>query len=68
MTGKVLVDSNILVNAYDRSESGKQAQAATVLDQLLITGAGILSTQVLAEFFYSCDQKNHPTFTDRPSI
>lgn len=51
MTGKVLVDSNILVNAYDRSESGKQAQAATVLDQLLITGAGILSTQVLAEFF-----------------
>jgi predicted nucleic acid-binding protein len=68
MTGKILVDSYILVYAYDRSKPGKQAQAAIILDQLLITGAGILSTQVLAEFFYSSYQKNHTTITDRPSI
>jgi predicted nucleic acid-binding protein len=57
MTGKILVDSNILVYAYDRSEPGKQAQAAIILDQLLITGVGILSTQVLAEFFVAVTRK-----------
>jgi predicted nucleic acid-binding protein len=57
MTGRILVDSNILVYAYDRSEPVKQAQAANLLDQLLITGAGILSTQVLAEFFVAVTRK-----------
>jgi len=57
MTGRILVDSNILVYAYDRSEPDKQAQAAALLDQLLITGVGILSTQVLAEFFVAVTRK-----------
>jgi len=57
MAGKILVDSNILVYAYDRSEPDKQAQAAILLDQLLINGTGILSTQVLAEFFVAITRK-----------
>ena len=51
MSGKILLDSNILVYAYDRSESEKQAKAIQLLDQLFAAGAGVLSTQVLGEFF-----------------
>ncbi len=57
MSARILVDSNVLVYAYDRSEPGKQAQSARILDQLLITGVGILSTQVLAEFFVAVTRK-----------
>jgi predicted nucleic acid-binding protein len=57
MTDRVLIDSNILVCAYDRSEPVKQTKAATILDQLFITGVGILSTQVLAEFFVAVTRK-----------
>ncbi len=57
MTARILVDSNILVYAYDRSEPKKQAQAANLLDQLLVMGIGILSSQVLAEFFVTITRK-----------
>lgn len=50
MSAKVFVDTNILVYAYDRSESQKQ-KLALKLDQLVTSGTGVLSTQVLAEFF-----------------
>lgn len=51
MTGKHLVDSNLLVYAYDRSEPEKQAKAVEVLDELVKNGTGILSPQVLSEFY-----------------
>lgn len=51
MTGKYLVDTNILVYAYDRSEPAKQKTASVVLDSLARSGAGVLSPQILAEFF-----------------
>ncbi len=51
MTAKVLVDTNILVYAYDRTEPAKQARAVETLDLLVATGQGLLSVQVLAEFF-----------------
>jgi predicted nucleic acid-binding protein len=57
MSARILVDTNILVYAYDRSEPEKQAKAANTLDQLLITGVGLLSTQVLAEFFVAVTRK-----------
>lgn len=53
----LLVDTNVLVYAYDRAEPIKQAQASQVLNQLAITGLGVLSTQVLAEFFVSVTRK-----------
>lgn len=56
MKDRVLVDTNILVYAYDRSEP-KQQQALEVLNQLVITGKGVLSTQVLAEFFVTVTRK-----------
>ena len=48
---RFLVDTNILVYAYDRTEYTKQGRARQVLDWLYRTGLGTLSTQVLGEFF-----------------
>jgi len=41
----------VLVYAYDRSETVKQPRAIEVLDALALSGEGVLTTQVLAEFF-----------------
>lgn len=47
----ILIDTNVLVYAHDRSEPAKQAQAIRVLEHLQLGGTGRLSAQVLAEFF-----------------
>ena len=52
-----LVDTNILVYTYDRSEMTKKSAARDVLDWLESNDAGILSTQVLGEFFNSVTRK-----------
>ena len=52
-----LVDTNVLVYPYDRSESRKQSKAREVLDWLEASGTGVLSTQVLAEFFWTVTRK-----------
>ena len=57
MSDRVFVDTNVLVYAYDRSEPEKQRQALEVLDRLATTGAGTISTQVLAEFFVAVTRK-----------
>jgi predicted nucleic acid-binding protein len=53
----ILVDTNVLVYAYDRSEPVKQAKAVTLLERLAANGSGILSAQVLAEFFVTVTRK-----------
>ena len=57
MSDRVFVDTNVLVYAYDRSEPGKQQQALEVLDRLAVTGVGMISTQVLAEFVVAVTRK-----------
>lgn len=57
MTAEILVDTNVLVYAYDRSEPEKQNRALDILDRLLVTGKGVLSTQVLSEFFNTTTRK-----------
>jgi predicted nucleic acid-binding protein len=57
MTDKIFVDTNVLVYAYDRSEPEKQKRALEVLDRLVMTRAGVISTQVLAEFFVAVTRK-----------
>jgi predicted nucleic acid-binding protein len=46
-----LVDSNVLVYAHDRSQPVKQAIAAGLLRALHQSGRGVLSVQVIGEFF-----------------
>jgi len=57
MTAGVLLDTNILVYAYDRSEPQKQQQAVDILDALVSRQAGAISTQVLGEFFNTVTRK-----------
>jgi predicted nucleic acid-binding protein len=57
MSDRIFVDTNVLVYAYDRSEPQKQQQALRVLDRLAVTGAGVISTQVLSEFFVTVTHK-----------
>jgi predicted nucleic acid-binding protein len=57
MSDRVLVDSNVLVYAYDRAATAKQRQAVQVLDHLVTTSSGVLSSQVLSEFFVTVTRK-----------
>ncbi|GIV79914.1 MAG: twitching motility protein PilT [Litorilinea sp.] len=57
MGARALVDTNVLVYAYDRAEPEKQRRALEVLDLLAISGAGAISTQVLSEFFVAVTRK-----------
>ena len=52
-----LIDTNVLVYAYDRSEPDKQRRALEVLDGLARAGDGRLSAQVLSEFFVNVTRK-----------
>jgi predicted nucleic acid-binding protein len=47
----ILIDTNVMVYAYDRREPAKQPQAIRVLERLRSLRAGSLSVQCLAEFF-----------------
>jgi predicted nucleic acid-binding protein len=60
MADKILVDTNILLYAYDRGEPVKQAQAAAILDRLATLRLGVLTPQVLAEFFINATRKIKP--------
>lgn len=57
MNGRILVDTNILVYAYDHSEPEKQGQALSILERLVTAKTGVISTQVLAEFFVTVTRK-----------
>jgi predicted nucleic acid-binding protein len=57
MSVRVMIDTNILVYAYDRSEPAKQEAAVRVLDRLVRLGSGVISPQVLGEFFLAATKK-----------
>lgn len=60
MATRVFVDTNMLVYAYDTSEPEKQRRAAEVLDLLQAIGIGVLSVQILSEFFVVARRKFVP--------
>src|SRR5258706_14616468 len=64
----VLIDTNVVVYAYDRGEPVKQKQAIKVLERLQDTQTGRLSTQVLAEFFSATTRGQHPILTVSKAI
>ena len=63
MAGKILVDTNILLYAYDCGEQAKQPMALSVLDRLVAYDLGALTPQVLAEFFVNVTKKLRPPLT-----
>jgi predicted nucleic acid-binding protein len=52
-----LVDTNVLVYAYDRTDYGRRARAVVVPERLAATRGGALSAQVLGEFFVVATRK-----------
>jgi len=57
MAASVILDTNVLVYAHDRSEPEKQQRAVEVLERVQSGGGGALTTQVLAEFFWTATRK-----------
>ncbi len=54
------VDANVLVYAHDASETVKQPIAEAVLQELWSSGTGVLSTQILQEFYSVATSKLNP--------
>ncbi len=63
MAHKILVDTNILLYAYDQGEPRKQPRALAVLDSLTTLGLGVITPQVLGEFFVNAIRKLKPPLT-----
>ena len=59
----ILVDTNVLVYFYDQNSPEKQERASLVLNRLLESGLGRLSTQTLAEFVNAALHKLDPPLT-----
>ena len=57
----VFVDTNILLYAHDAGAGEKRRCAADLLRQLLKSGDGVVSSQVLMEFFVNAMRKTSPT-------
>lgn len=56
-SGRVFVDSNVLLYAHDRSAGTKRVVARDLMENLWHRGGGHLSVQVLQEFFVNVTRK-----------
>jgi predicted nucleic acid-binding protein len=61
----VFVDTNVLVYAHDRSEARRHPIARAALGELWSRRAGVLSTQVLQEFYVVATRKFDPPMPRR---
>jgi predicted nucleic acid-binding protein len=59
------VDTNVLVYAHDTSEATRRPVAVELLEELWHSRSGILSTQVLSEFYVVATRKLKPPMTRR---
>jgi predicted nucleic acid-binding protein len=57
MNGKTFVDTNVLIYAHDVDAAIKHQIAKTVLQTLWTERSGVLSTQVLQEFYVNVTRK-----------
>ena len=57
MNGSVFLDTNVLVYANDAAEPGKQHAARTLLKEVLRAENGVISVQVLSEFWVTVTRK-----------
>ena len=54
---KIFVDSNVLIYAHDLDEPHKRTIALRIFEDLWLSKAGILSMQVLQEFYSIATRK-----------
>jgi predicted nucleic acid-binding protein len=57
MSGKSFVDTNILIYAYDVDQGEKHRIARDLLTELMTSRRGVLSPQVLQEFYVNATRK-----------
>jgi predicted nucleic acid-binding protein len=57
------VDTNVLVYAYDSADTAKQRTAQSIIEELWAKGTGVLSTQVLQEFYSVATRKQKLAMT-----
>jgi len=57
MSARAFLDTNVLVYAHDRSDPRKQDQARSLIAASLRHGTGLISAQVLSEFFVTMTRK-----------
>ena len=55
--GKVFLDANVLVYAHDVSAGGKHEVARAAVGELWVAGTGVVSSQVLQEWFVIVTRK-----------
>lgn len=65
MTVPTFVDTNVLAYAHDSSDELRQPVAARILDDLWTSRDGVLSTQVLTEFYVVVTRKFDPPLARR---
>ena len=63
LAGVTFVDTNILVYSHDTHDEVKHRVAENLLAQLWTSGLGVLSTQVLQEFYNAASRKLQPPMT-----
>lgn len=57
MSDKTFIDTNVLIYAHDADSGAKQARAKGILLDLWADRCGVLSTQVLQEFYVNVTRK-----------
>lgn len=57
MSGKTFIDTNILIYAHDADRNVKHRIARDVVDELWVEDSGVVSMQVLQEFYVNAVRK-----------
>jgi predicted nucleic acid-binding protein len=57
MSDRIFVDTNVLVYAHDLSAGDRHAKASAVIESLWEAETGVISTQVLQEFYVTVTRK-----------
>jgi predicted nucleic acid-binding protein len=65
MNAKTFVDTNVLIYAHDVDQKEKHSIARTLVSELLKTRRGVLSPQVLQEFYVNVTRKIAKPLTKR---
>ena len=57
MSDRIFVDTNILVYAHDLTAGDRHARASAIIESLWEAETGVISTQVLQEFYVTITRK-----------
>lgn len=56
---KIFIDTNILIYSLDQFNPEKKLQARSILNRVMKHHTGVISTQVMQEFYVGATQKMH---------